>query len=135
MERLFKTFFQKHVLFMTAYSKQELQEFKELILQKHRNAQEEYTEILQQLNDNSTKDTDPVWFNANHISEISAREEMSINAARLKKFMDSLSMALARIENGTYGICTKTGNLIPKDRLKAVPHATMCVEAKLRDAR
>lgn len=120
---------------MNAYTKQELQEFKELIVKKHQTALEEYNEILAQLNDNSTKDTDPVWFNANHINEISAREELSINAARLKKFMDALSQALGRIENGTYGICMKTGNLIPKDRLRIVPHATLSVDAKRNEVR
>jgi len=120
---------------MNSYSKQELQEFRELIVKKHQTAQEEYEDILQQLTDNSTKDTDPVWFNANHISEISSREELSINAARLKKFMDSLSLALMRIENGTYGICAKTGNLIPKDRLRAVPHATLSIDAKKNEVK
>ena len=120
---------------MTAYSKQELQEFKELIVKKHQTALEEYNEILAQLNDNSTKDTDPVWFNANHINEISSREELSINAARLKKFMDALAMALGRIENGTYGVCVKTGNLIPKNRLRIVPHATLSVDAKRNEAK
>ena len=64
------------------------------------------------------------------LSELSAGIDAE-NAARLKKFIDALVAALGRIENGTYGICTKTGELIPKGRLMAVPHATMSVAAKL----
>ncbi len=116
---------------MNIYSKQDLQEFKEVILHKLAIAQEEYTGLLEQLNDNSTKDTDPVWLDANYVTETTSREEISHNAGRLKKFIDSLKIALVRIENGTYGICVKTGKLIPKGRLLAVPHATLSIDAKL----
>ncbi len=115
---------------MKNYSKEELQEFKTIILTKLENAQNEYNNLKEHLDDNSTRDTDPVWFNANHVAEISSIEETNNNAARLKKFIDALIAALGRIENGTYGICTKTGEKIPKGRLMAVPHATLSVEAK-----
>ena len=118
---------------MKGYSKEELQEFKALILTKLENAQNEYNNLKQHLDDNSTRDTDPVWFNANHVSELSTIEETNANATRLKKFIDALGAALGRIENGTYGICSKTGERIPKGRLMAVPHATLSIEAKSSD--
>jgi DnaK suppressor protein len=117
--------------FMEVYTKQELQEFKEVILQKLTQAQQEYDSLLGQMDDNSTMDTDPIWLDANYVSETTSKEEISQNAGRLKKFIDSLKLALGRIENGTYGICTKTGKLIPKGRLMAVPHATLSIDAKL----
>jgi DnaK suppressor protein len=116
---------------MNLYTKRELAEFKKLILTKLENATKEYDHLRKQLQDNSTKDTDPVWLNANHVSEIASIEEIHYNARRLKVFIDSLSAALIRIENGTYGICNKTGKLIPKGRLMAVPHATLSIDAKL----
>lgn len=116
---------------MEVYSKQELQEFKELINQKLAKAQDEYSHILEQMNENNTMDTDPLWLDANYVSEATSKEELSQNAGRLKKFIDSLKLALIRIENGTYGICAKTGKLIPKERLMAVPHATLSIDAKL----
>ncbi|MFY9307896.1 MAG: TraR/DksA C4-type zinc finger protein [Bacteroidia bacterium] len=115
---------------MNVYSKQELQEFKELILQKLAVAQQEYDGLLEQLDDNGTSDTDPIWHDANYVTETTSKEEISHNAGRLKKFIDSLKIALVRIENGTYGICVKTGKLIPKGRLMAVPHATLSIDAK-----
>jgi RNA polymerase-binding transcription factor DksA len=63
-------------------------------------------------------------------------EKKSINqlAARQQKFITQLEDALVRIENKTYGICKVTGNLIQKERLMAVPHTTMSMEAKLKQA-
>jgi DnaK suppressor protein len=116
---------------MNVYSKEELLEFKEVILKKLECAQQEYDNLIKHLEDNSTKDTDPVWLNINHVNEATSIEEINYNAARLKKFIDALLAALGRIENGTYGICNKTGELIPKGRLMAVPHATLSIDAKL----
>ncbi|MES2590594.1 MAG: TraR/DksA C4-type zinc finger protein [Bacteroidota bacterium] len=116
---------------MNVYSKQELQEFKDIIHKKLAHAQEEYNSLLSQMEDNGTRDTDPVWLDANYASETTSKEEISQNAGRLKKFIDSLKIALERIENGTYGICSKTGKLIPKGRLMAVPHTTLSIDAKL----
>jgi DnaK suppressor protein len=118
---------------MRTYSKQELQEFKSLILQKQEAAVNEYNSLMQHISDNSTRDTDPIWFNANHADELASKEELGLSAVRLKKFIAALSAALTRIENGTYGICIKTGELIPKERLRAVPHATLCLNAKLNE--
>lgn len=116
---------------MNTYTKQELQEFKELINKKLETARKEYKNLSDHLQDNSTKDTDPIWFDANYINETASIEETGHHVIRLKKFIDSLSAALVRIENGTYGVCTKTGELIPKGRLMAVPHATLSINAKL----
>lgn len=116
---------------MNVYSKEELQEFKELILKKLETAKSEHAALIQHLNDNSTRDTDPLWLNANYVTESSSREETAFTASRLKKFIESLTAALKRIETGTYGICSKTGERIPKERLLAVPHATLSINAKL----
>jgi len=116
---------------MRTYSKKELQEFKDLILKKRQEAIDDYDFVLQRLNGNNTKDTDPLWLNANNAVEVTLIEELSRDAERLLKFINSLTSALARIENGTYGVCQKTGELIPKERLMAVPHATLSVNAKL----
>jgi DnaK suppressor protein len=117
---------------MKRYSRKELELFKEVILKKREEALGDYREMMQSMRDNSTKDTDPLWINVNNASEVVAIEELNMNAERLKRFVDSLNAALARIENGTYGVCVKTGELIPKERLMAVPHATLSVEAKLQ---
>ncbi|MNI93990.1 General stress protein 16O [compost metagenome] len=60
------------------------------------------------------------------------KEQINQLAARQKKFIDNLENALVRIENKTYGICRETGKLIQKERLRAVPHATLSMEAKLK---
>ena len=60
------------------------------------------------------------------------KEQINQLAARQKKFIDNLEAALVRIENKTYGICRETGKLIQKERLRAVPHATLSMEAKLK---
>jgi DnaK suppressor protein len=116
---------------MKGYSKKELQEFKELILKKREKAIGEFNNLTQQLNDNSTRDTDPMWLNANYASEAISLEELNRDAERLGKYILALNAALGRIETGNYGICVKTGELIPKGRLMAVPHATLSVDAKL----
>lgn len=120
---------------MSTYSKSELEEFKSLVQRKHTEAVDEYNAIMQQMNDNGTKDTDPVWINANFADETLMKEQMGLQATRIKKFIDALVAALYRIENGTYGVCLKTGKLIPKERLRAVPHATLCIDAKLGEAK
>jgi DnaK suppressor protein len=115
---------------MKTYSKEELEEFKKIILNKIARAQEEYNALSKHLQDNSTKDTDPVWMNADYVNEIASIEEINQSTGRQKKFIDALWAALGRVENGTYGICTKTGKLIPKGRLMAVPHTTQSIDAK-----
>lgn len=116
------------------YSDEELAEFKELVTQKLAVAEAEYRELRSALRhgDNSDHDTAPVFKNMEDGAETLNREELGLQASRLEKFIKGLRGALIRIENKTYGICRITGKLIPKERLRAVPHATLTVEAKER---
>ena len=114
------------------YSPEELQEFKELILDKIAKAEKDL-ELLQQAvagNENEANDTAPTFKTLEEGSSVLLKEENQKLAARQQKFIRDLRAALIRIENGTYGICQATGKLIPKERLRIVPHATMTVEAK-----
>ena len=116
----------------TKYSPEELQEFKELILSKIAKAEKDL-ELLQQAvagSENDVSDTAPTFKTLEEGSNVLLKEENQKLAARQQKFIRDLRAALIRIENGTYGICQKTGKLIPKARLMIVPHATMTVEAK-----
>ncbi len=116
----------------TRYSQEELQVFKELILSKIATAEKDL-EMLQQAvagNENEAADTAPTFKTLEEGSNVLLKEENQKLAARQQKFIRDLRAALIRIENGTYGICQATGKLIPKERLRIVPHATMTVEAK-----
>ncbi len=117
----------------TRYSDEELQEFKELILEKLAKAQRDY-ELLRSniLNSdgNDTADTSPTFKTLEEGAATLSKEEAGQLAQRQLKFITHLQNALVRIENKTYGICRATGKLIPKERLRAVPHATLCVDAK-----
>ncbi len=114
------------------YSDEELEEFKALILEKLEVANAEYQDLRKQLRngDNSDRDTAPVFKNMEDGADTLNREELGLRASRLEKFIKGLQGALVRIENKTYGICRATGKLIPKERLRAVPHATLSIEAK-----
>jgi RNA polymerase-binding protein DksA len=110
------------------YSDADLAEFRELIEKKLKKAREELTFYQEQI-----KNTGEGENNFNNLEDGSItleRESMNQLASRLVKHIGHLENALIRIENKTYGICRETGKLIPKERLKAVPHATLCVEAK-----
>ena len=115
------------------YSDEELAEFKELILEKLARAQKD----LEMLNDNisggenNADDTAPTFKILEEGSNVLSKEENSQLAARQYKYIQNLENALIRIENKTYGVCRVTGKLIPKERLRAVPHATLSVEAKM----
>ncbi len=114
------------------YSPEELQEFKTLILEKIAKAEKDL-EMLQQAvagSENDVSDTAPTFKTLEEGSNVLLKEENQKLAARQQKFIRDLRAALIRIENGTYGICQATGKLIPKERLRIVPHATMTVEAK-----
>ena len=118
----------------THYSDEELAEFRELIvdkLEKARHDMELLTEAYTNSNDNDTMDTSPTFKVLEEGSNVLSKEENSQLAVRQQKFIRDLESALLRIENKTYGICRVTGKLIPKERLKVVPHATMSIEAKL----
>jgi len=115
------------------YSDAELEEFKTIILDKLTKAKEEL-EFLQESilnpNENGTDDTVQVNKLLDDNSSSIEKENLSRLADRQRKFISALEMALIRIENKTYGICRETGKLISKERLKAVPHATLSIEAK-----
>lgn len=115
------------------YSDEELNMFKELIVEKLEIAKTELSRLSDQLknpNANGTDDTSGGSSNIEDGSETLEKEQLGIMAQRTKKFIENLENALIRIQNKTYGICRVTGNLIPKERLMAVPHATLSIEAK-----
>jgi DnaK suppressor protein len=117
----------------TRYSDSDLKEFQTLIEEKLGVAKENYNELQRALShqdDNSTDDTSPTFKMMEDGSETMSREETAQLAARQEKFIRNLENALLRIKNKTYGICRVTGKLIPKERLRLVPHATMSIEAK-----
>ncbi|WP_028121039.1 TraR/DksA family transcriptional regulator [Epilithonimonas tenax] len=115
------------------YSDADLQEFKQLIQDKIDKAEHDLMLIKESfINDqnNGTDDTSPTFKAFEEGAETLSKEQNSILAGRQEKFVRDLKHALIRIQNKTYGICRVTGKLIPKDRLKAVPHATLSIEAK-----
>ena len=116
------------------YSDEELEEFKTLILEKLRKATRDLkmlTEAYTVSNEHDTTDTSPTFKILEEGYQVMSKEENSRLAARQDKFIKALENALIRIENKTYGICRVTGKLISKERLRAVPHATLSIEAKL----
>ncbi|NQW43073.1 MAG: TraR/DksA family transcriptional regulator [Bacteroidetes bacterium] len=116
------------------YSDAELLEFKELISGKLKSAKDEFNKMqksLQNPNENGDGNTSNQYLTLDDGASTFEKENLNQLAARQKKFIDSLESAMVRIENKTYGICRVTGKLIPKERLKAVPHATLSMEAKL----
>ena len=117
----------------TRYSDEELEEFRQLILEKLEKAKKDY-ELLKstitQGDSNDIQDTSPTFKVLEEGAATLSKEEAGNLAQRQQKFIQHLQAALVRIEHKTYGICRETGNLIPKDRLKAVPHATLSIDAK-----
>ena len=120
----------------TAYTEEELQEFRELIEAKLEQAIRDYEQLRESATnsaENDVADTLPT-FKAVHEGAASlSKGEAGRMAERLLKFIHNLQAALRRIENRTYGVCRQTGKLIPKERLRAVPHATLSIEAKLNE--
>ena len=117
----------------TRYSDEELQEFKELILKKLEKAYKDYELLKNEVttaDDHGTADTSPTFKVLEEGASTLNKEESGRLAQRQMKFIQHLQAALVRIENKTYGICRETGKLIAKERLKAVPHATLIIEAK-----
>lgn len=115
------------------YSDQDLAEFKTLILYKINLAKQELENITASLhssNPNGTDDTAGAYQSLEDGAATLEKESLHQLAARQKKFIEQLDAALLRIENKTYGICRATGQLIQKERLKAVPHTTLSMEAK-----
>jgi RNA polymerase-binding transcription factor DksA len=120
------------------YSDNELEEFRDIINKKLTNARKELTNLQAQMtaaNEHGTDDTASTFKILEDGSDSLAKEEAGQLASRQKKFIEQLENALVRIENKTYGICRVTGKLIPKERLRAVPHTTQSIEAKLNQYR
>ncbi len=115
------------------YTDEELMEFKEIILKKLEKAKEDYDILkssITQSDNNDTQDTSPTFKVLEEGAATLSKEEAGKLAQRQSKFIQHLQAALVRIENKTYGICRETGTLIPKERLRAVPHATLSIGAK-----
>lgn len=117
----------------TRYSDEELQEFKELILAKLEKAKRDYELLKADVTNtegNDIADTSPTFKVLEEGASTLGKEESGRLAQRQMKFIQHLQAALVRIENKTYGICRETGKLIPKERLRAVPHATLGIDIK-----
>ena len=115
------------------YSDKELEEFREIINNKLKVARQSYNEAMATLSNksnNTDADTAPTYHVLEEGTEVIERENLIQKAKREYKFIQSLEAALVRIENKTYGIDRVTGELIPKDRLRLVPHATLSVATK-----
>ena len=117
----------------TRYTDEELEEFKQVILEKLEKAYRDYDNLkacITHDSSNDTMDTSPTFKVLEEGATTLSKEDAGRMAQRQQKFIQHLQAALIRIENKTYGICRETGKLIPKERLMAVPHATLSIEAK-----
>ena len=115
------------------YSDEELQEFKKILEEKLAKAENDFEILKKTLShkySNDIQDTSPTFKVLEEGASVLSKEELSELAQRQKKFIEHLSAALIRIENKTYGVCRETGRLISKERLRAVPHATLSIDAK-----
>ncbi|MDY6148133.1 MAG: TraR/DksA C4-type zinc finger protein [Porphyromonas sp.] len=118
------------------YSEEELMEFKAIILAKLEKAQSDYDQLHSAITNgagNDVSDTSPTFKEIEEGALMLSKQEAAMQAQRILKFIQNLKYALIRIENGTYGVCRETGKLIPKERLRAVPHATTTIEGKLNE--
>jgi len=119
----------------TRYSDEELEEFRAIIEKKLVKAKEDLallTEAYTNHSLNDTNDTSPTFKVLEEGQQVLSKEENSRMAARQQRFITNLENALVRIQNKTFGVCRVTGKLISKERLRAVPHATLSIEAKLK---
>jgi RNA polymerase-binding transcription factor DksA len=116
------------------YSAEDLKEFDKIIAEKLDNARKELAYIKESLsrkNDPGTETTASEYRSLEDGAESAEKENLSTMAGRLQKFIQQLEFAAIRIKNGTYGICITSGQLIPKERLRAVPHTQQTIEAKM----
>jgi RNA polymerase-binding transcription factor DksA len=117
------------------YSDEELNEFRQIIVEKLETAKTDLkmlTDAFAIGNEQDTLDTSPTFKVLEEGNQVMSKEENSRMAARQQKFITNLENALIRIKNKTYGVCRETGQLIPKERLRSVPHATLSMEAKMQ---
>ncbi len=118
------------------YSDEELEEFKVLIEEKLEIYRKEFDKLMRSIrgeDSNDVDDTMPTYKVLEEGSSTQSKEEMLNMAARHQKFIQGLEAALLRIKNKTYGIDRMTGELIPKERLRIVPHATLSVASKMKN--
>jgi len=118
----------------TRYNDEELAEFKDIILKKLDKATHDYEMLKAAINHsdgNDTDDTSPTFKVLEEGASVYSKEQAGRLAQRQEKFIQHLESALIRIENKTYGVCRETGKLISKERLRAVPHATLSIDAKM----
>ena len=117
------------------YTDEELEEFRALIQEKLTKAEREYDNLcaaLRNTDGNGVADTSPTFKTLEDGAYVLGREETARLAERQRVFINHLRAALVRIDNKTYGICRATGKLIPKERLRVVPHATLSIEGKVQ---
>ena len=114
------------------YTDEELEEFRLLINEKLDRAKSDYEVLMEKINGGGVNDdeTHSTYHTLEEGSETFSKEALMNEAMRAQKFITGLQAALIRIQNKTYGVCRETGKLIPKERLRAVPHATLSIEAK-----
>ena len=116
------------------YSDEELEEFSQIINGKLDDARSDLALLVEaytNANENGTNDTSPSFKVLEEGYMVNSKEENAQLAVRQQKFIKNLENALIRIKNKTYGLCRETGKLISKERLRSVPHATLCIDAKL----
>lgn len=117
------------------YSDSEIEEFRAIILEKLEKANKDYELLKSSImnsDGNDISDTSPTFKVLEEGAATLSKEEAGRLAQRQMKFIQHLQAALIRIENKTYGVCRETGELIPKERLRAVPHATLSIDAKMK---
>ena len=122
----------------TRYSDEELEAFRAIILLKLEKAKIDYEQLRDGVTNsdgNDVSDTSPTFKVLEEGATTLTKEESGRLAQRQMKFIQNLQAALVRIENKTYGVCRETGKLIPAERLRAVPHATLSIEAKVSGAK
>ncbi len=122
----------------TRYSDEELEEFRSIIMDKLQKARLDYDMLkasVMNSDGNDVADTSPTFKVLEEGAATLSKEEAGRMAQRQMKFIQSLEGALVRINNKTYGVCRETGKLIQKERLRAVPHATLSMEAKMGGAK
>ena len=118
----------------TRYNDEELAEFKDIILKKLDKARHDFEMLKAAINHsdgNDTDDTSPTFKVLEEGAAVYSKEQAGRLAQRQEKFIQHLESALIRIQNKTYGVCRETGKLIAKERLRAVPHATLSIDAKM----
>jgi DnaK suppressor protein len=118
------------------YGRQELNHFREIIIDKRKEILEELESLKASMMDVTTgeyvTENSTYSLHMEQGTDAMEREKTFLFASREGKFLNYLDDALKRIENGTYGFCTECGTLIDKPRLEAVPHAQQCVKCKVK---